>query len=569
MSEKTLLDAIYDRYGDDSDYQDAVSLSSCSSASTSPLAADSNNNLITAKPCVSFYIPEAYSPRKAHNLSIRTSISLVMSNLGITHIGEADEIEAVCKNVLEIDLSRNELNNWTEIRKLLSSVKKLRFLNLSLNKFLNESNIEYQWPVSETYGHLNTLILNSCFLELDVVESVLKRLPNLSELHLSSNNYEKVTFSHNFVKESIKILYFSNNMLADWCEVCKFGSSFPNLENLVLSENNLRNFRANSLSDSVDNCSLFKNLKILILNKLKINDWQAIDQLREFPKLKHVRIQNIPLLENLTDEQKYYVLVAHLDESIDSLNGSKISNDDKENCERKYIRFFMDSNFKPNRYYELETKHGKLDRLADVNMDISKRVYVKIKYNDKQTFERIDVRQTVGEFKKYLEKFVGHPASRFKVFYIDIEACSMAVYGPEELKHTNRCLYSFNIRDNDEFEIDLKPVQVLHSTASEYQFQYRHLGHLHHHHYNSHINNNSYFQLPNGRLNRLRSRKMQSENSTSNGSNLMKRSKPGLINSSKYKSKENALDFKDSVCSASLPADLSAFNNMRENEEIN
>jgi hypothetical protein len=47
----------------------------------------------------------------------------------------------------------------------------------------------------------------------------------------------------------------------------------------------------------------------------------------------------------------------------------------------------------------------------------------------------------------------------------------MSIYGPEELKHANRCLYSFNIVDGDEFEIDLKPPPILHS-ASENQFQH-------------------------------------------------------------------------------------------------
>ena len=115
---------------------------------------------------------------------------------------------------------------------------------------------------------------------------------------------------------------------------------------------------------------------MLIINKLKINEWSVIDQLREFPLLRHVRIQNIPLLNTLNDEEKYYLLVAHLHESIDSLNGSKISTDDKENCERKYIRHFMDVANKPKRYYELESKHGKLNKLADVSLEIRKRVQV-------------------------------------------------------------------------------------------------------------------------------------------------------------------------------------------------
>lgn len=75
----------------------------------------------------------------------------------------------------------------------------------------------------------------------------------------------------------------------------------------------------------------------------------------------------------------------------------------------------MDVEQKPSRYFELESKHGKLDKLADVNLEMRKKVNVKIKYNGKYVHDKIDVRQTVGDFKKYLEKYVGLPSSRFKV----------------------------------------------------------------------------------------------------------------------------------------------------------
>lgn len=164
----------------------------------------------------------------------------------------------------------------------------------------------------------------------------------------------------------------------------------------------------------------------------------------------------------------------------------------------------MDVEQKPRRYFELESKHGKLDKLVDVNLEIRKKVNVKIKYNGKYVHDKIDVRQTVGDFKKYLEKYVGLPSSRFKVFYIDIEA--FAVYGPEELKHANRCLYSFGVRDHDEFEIDLKPPMpplLASSSANSVplvdgnQLPYSHcMHHLHVHHYTSHMNNNSQYHMP-------------------------------------------------------------------------
>ena len=377
-----------------------------------------------------------------------------------------------------------------QIKKILTSFKKLRLLNLSSNPLANANNnttlansdiisghdhtkniIEYFhtfWhdfsassapditPETKLYGsNLSTLILNSCFIDLSVIECLVDKLENLSELHLSSNNYSAITFSTNFVKPTLKILYFSNNSLTSWSEVCKLGKCFPSLENCVLSENNLANFDA---SPPHENAKCFPHLHSLTISMLKINQWSAIDQLREFPQLKHVRIQNIPLLSTLNDEEKHFMLVAHLSEFIDSLNGSKIPASDRETCERKYIRRFMDVEDKPTRYYELESKHGKLDKLADVNLKISKQVQVKIKYGDKHMYEKLDVRQTVGEFKKKLEEFVGAPSSRFRLFYIDVEATKLTSHmGTEELRLPNRRLHSLNVRDGDEFDIDLKP----------------------------------------------------------------------------------------------------------------
>jgi len=265
-------------------------------------------------------------------------------------------------------------------------------------------------------------------------------MPNLSELHLSSNNYSAVTFSNEFQKHTIKILYLNNNNFSDWNEIMKFGRSFPMLENLVnifsvycvyllldffkcnhfkvLSDNPLSKFI--SSSSTFSNSNAFANIEILILNKLNINEWSVIEQLHEFPNLKHLRIQNVPLLSEFTEEEKFFLVVGHLDDTIQSLNGSRITNEDKENCERKFIRYYLDFVEKPDRYYELESRHGKLNKLADINMEGNKRVTCKIKYHDRHIFHKIDVRQTVGDFKKQLEKFVGYPSSRFKVnlFYI-------------------------------------------------------------------------------------------------------------------------------------------------------
>jgi hypothetical protein len=309
--------------------------------------------------------------------------------------------------------------------------------------------------------NLRILILNKCYIDLDQLQYLLEKLSNLDELHLCSNNYKHIDFDKNFRMHSLTILYLNNNQLYDWDEVCKLGIAFPNLDTLVISDNNIADF-SNKQKSFDENIVLttsesFKNLQQLIVNKIFINDWSTVDQLRDFPRLKHVRLHNIPLLETYTDEEKYFFLVAHL-EGPTSLNGSEISHIEKENCERKYIRYHMDRVHKPKRYFELERKHGKLNKLAEINLEATKKVFVKIKFNDKQICEYVDVRMTVGEFKKHLEKFVDYASNRFRVFYIDIGLIAMgSPCGSEELRHSNRCLHSFSIHDGDEFEIDLKP----------------------------------------------------------------------------------------------------------------
>ena len=358
-------------------------------------------------------------------------------------------------------------------------MKKLKHLNLTSNKFFQFNQefetdeekktlqtIEYfsnEWPLNENqilYSNLKTLVLNECFVDLRIIECLIDRLSGLNELHLSRNGYKEINFSANLRNQSIRVLYMSNNLLDNWNQVAKLGYSFPNLEQLVLSSNPLKNFEIELNKDletlgEVKNSVLFKNLSILNINKIKIDQWSALDALKHFPNLKHIRIHEIPLLQNIkTEEEKHNLLVGYLEKNVSYLNGSIIPSQFKESCERKFIRFFMDQEHKPERYFELEAKHGKLNRLADVNLDAGKTVYMKIKYNDKFFFQNVKIRQTVGELKKSLESFVGEPSSKFRIFYIDKEAEN--IFGHDELKLNKLNLLSLKIKDGDEFDICLK-----------------------------------------------------------------------------------------------------------------
>lgn len=149
-----------------------------------------------------------------------------------------------------------------KIKKILNALKNLRLLNLSHNPLTSSINYQQfesreespeevhlaltyfhrEWTIEQNeFEQLRILILNSCFLDLSIVECLLGRMPNLSELHLASNNYSCVTFSTEFQMHSVKILYLNNNNFSNWCEIMKFGKCFPNLENLVNSSIFMKN----------------------------------------------------------------------------------------------------------------------------------------------------------------------------------------------------------------------------------------------------------------------------------------------------------------------------------------
>jgi hypothetical protein len=292
---------------------------------------------------------------------------------------------------------------------------------------------------------LKTLILNFCYVDLKIVQCLLERLTNLNELHLTSNNYSHVTFSDSFLKESLQILYFNNNNLTDWHEVFKFAKFFPNLENLVLSENSLGDLNLND-EKNCTNLIQFSKLKAVNLNKLDIKNWSTIDHFRTlFPNLKNIRIKDIPLLIEYAEDLKTILLLSHLNETIEVFNGSLVTNEQIEEYHRKYLNYYIDKKEKPERFSQLQEKSLNL-------RNFEQKVTIKIKFEEKQQEMTVDLKQTVGDLKKSLETFVGIKSSCFKLFYINQEA----LFGHGELKLMKKKLFALKIKQGDQFEIFLE-----------------------------------------------------------------------------------------------------------------
>ena len=58
--------------------------------------------------------------------------------------------------------------------------------------------------------------------------------------------------------------------------------------------------------------------------------------------------------------------------------GDRIPDNEREDAERAFIRFYLDEQQKPKRYHELTAIHGHLDPLVNVDMEPATHVKVKI-----------------------------------------------------------------------------------------------------------------------------------------------------------------------------------------------
>ncbi|XP_022415974.1 tubulin-specific chaperone cofactor E-like protein isoform X1 [Delphinapterus leucas] len=274
---------------------------------------------------------------------------LVLNSCGITCAGDEKEIAAFCAHVSELDLSDNRLEDWHEVSKIVSNVPQLEFLNLSSNP-LNLSVLERRCAGS--FSGVRKLVLNNSKASWETVHTILQELPDLEELFLCLNDYETVSCP-SICCPSLKLLHITDNNLQDWTEIRKLGVMFPSLDTLVLANNHV-----NAIEEPGDSLArLFPNLRSISLHKAGLRSWEDIDKLNSFPKLEEVRLLGIPLLQPYTTEERRKLVIARLP-SVSKLNGSVVTDGEREDSERFFIRYFVDvpqeevpfrRNFRPTR----------------------------------------------------------------------------------------------------------------------------------------------------------------------------------------------------------------------------
>nr|XP_020454223.1 tubulin-specific chaperone cofactor E-like protein [Monopterus albus]XP_020454224.1 tubulin-specific chaperone cofactor E-like protein [Monopterus albus]XP_020454225.1 tubulin-specific chaperone cofactor E-like protein [Monopterus albus] len=382
---------------------------------------------------------------------------LVLSDRGISKAGEKLDIAAFCAHVVELDLSCNQLNDWGEISTIVSTIPNLDFLNLSMNPL---SGVALEPSTAEVFSRIRRLVLINTRVSWDTVHTLLQHTPELEELFLCLNGYNTVSESQTCCS-SLRLLQITDNQLRDWAEVRKFGLMFPSLSVLVLANNGL-----DSVGDTRENLQhLFPNLHSINLNNSGLSKWEDIERLNFFPKLEEVKAKGIPLLQPYSTQERRSLLLARLP-SVVVLNGSAVSNGEREDAERFFVRYYQEGTERElsERYHILVSKYGHLAPLAEV--DLTPRcTMVDVRWGERVEAISLSLEQTVGELKKQLRDLLQLPSNGIRLFYIDREMGS--VFGPEELKCGFRALHSYSIRDGGEILVVPKDKSCSSSSLSQ------------------------------------------------------------------------------------------------------
>uniref|UniRef100_A0A182J9Z7 Uncharacterized protein n=1 Tax=Anopheles atroparvus TaxID=41427 RepID=A0A182J9Z7_ANOAO len=444
---------------------------------------------------VSIFVPKL-PPRQS------TPQLLVLNDCNIDRAGEPEDLKKKCRIVKELDLAQNKLNNWNEVFVILSHMPRVEFVNLSLNHLTGP----IQEPPVTKMDNLRNLVLNNTKLGWCSVETLLRLLPALEELHLSLNEYTHVlidtvdptaaaaasdaapaaattsqtkqddeqedqqerpaateppplqTAPHGGVRK----LHLTGNYISEWAEICRIGRVFPQLESLVLADCPLRSLQPSDAQEketAEESHKYFRNLKLLNLSNAKIDSWEDIDRLADFPSLCNVRLQYWPLwarTDSTTEHERRQLLIARLP-NISILNGGDtIGAVEREDSERAFIRHYLDKpdSERPRRYYELVEVHGKLDPLVNIDLRPERKVKVRFTFEDQSIERTVDVNRTVSDLKSRLERiFPDVPAARMRLYYVDQDLRDL---GLEEMKYPHKVLYSYNIRSGDEIIIERK-----------------------------------------------------------------------------------------------------------------
>ena len=176
------------------------------------------------------------------------------------------------------------------------------------------------------------------------------------------------------------------------------------------------------------------SLRRLILSNTRVKCWTQVDNLRKMTSVKELRMMDCPYNADMDLVSRRQHMIARLP-NIETLNGGDpISENERDQAERAFIRCYLDSDpgTRPSRWSELVAIHGHLDPLVKIDLTPETVFRVGVWYDDMEHVMKVSVRQRVKHFKSSLSRLFPVSASCIRLWYYDQDLWQCA--GPQEMK---------------------------------------------------------------------------------------------------------------------------------------
>jgi hypothetical protein len=145
-----------------------------------------------------------------------------LSAQGICGAGRDGEIQELCPQIRDLDLSRNLLADWPEIGRIAKQLPHLESLRLGFNRPAPMTG-EPSQQLMESFPNLFTLALDHTEeISWAQLERLAPCFPRLDSLHFGFNQLAHLSADRPVLAErfiNVTLLNLETNCLADWAEI--------------------------------------------------------------------------------------------------------------------------------------------------------------------------------------------------------------------------------------------------------------------------------------------------------------------------------------------------------------
>ncbi|KAL8784633.1 MAG: hypothetical protein Q9195_008962 [Heterodermia aff. obscurata] len=221
--------------------------------------------------------------------------------------------------IQELDLSRNLIEDFREIKGIVSALKSLKALRLNGNRFqILPENKDWLMVLRQ----VKELCLDETYLSMATIESLVEQ-SGLTSLSLASNNLSTPFCG----SENLSLLYLNlaSNEYTALKGLTGLPTIFPSLETLSLRSNPLTN---------LEFPQAFANVLNLDVSSTLLSNFDALLPIPSaFPRLKSLLTTNTPL-QSLPASNLHTIARIR---TLTSLNHSRISPQERTNAELYYL----------------------------------------------------------------------------------------------------------------------------------------------------------------------------------------------------------------------------------------